>query len=79
MISIIMPPKKKKATKSKNATLDDEEKQGPREFRRQKACPDCGAANVNFDTENEAMICGDCGSIFEEFVVVKEKDELNLF
>jgi ribosomal protein S27E len=73
-VSYNMPPKKKKAKKTA-----DEEAEGPREVQRRKACPDCGATNVNFDPENEAMICGDCGSIFEEFVVIESKDELDLF
>jgi ribosomal protein S27E len=71
-----MPAKKKKATKSKAA--EEEGAEGPREFKRRKACPDCGSVNVSFDTENEAMICGDCGSIFEEFVEVASKAEIEL-
>ena len=69
-----MPPKKKKAK-----ITADEEAEGPRQVKRQKTCPDCGATNVSFDPENEAMICGDCGAIFEEFVVIESKEEPDIF
>ncbi|MBW2964837.1 hypothetical protein KY363_05240 [Candidatus Woesearchaeota archaeon] len=76
-----MPAKKKKAAKPKKPAEDVEEtaESGPREVKRQKTCPDCGSNNVSYDTENEAMICGDCGAIFEEFVVMDSKDEIELF
>lgn len=80
-----MPPKKKaksaKAKKVKKAkkSVDEGDIEKPREFKRQKSCPDCTSNNVSFDIENEAMICGDCGSIFEEFISVEGSDEINLF
>lgn len=75
-------PRKKSARKApggkaKKPAADDSE---ARSFKRRKACPDCGSANIIFDAETERLICHDCGLLFEELVEVEGGgEEIKLF
>lgn len=38
-----------------------------------RICPDCGSRNVRYDGSEDALVCSDCGLIFEE--LTKEEQE----
>ena len=38
-----------------------------------RICPDCGSRNIRFDSGEDALVCSDCGLIFEE--LTKEEQE----
>ncbi|MFC1723592.1 TFIIB-type zinc ribbon-containing protein [Nanoarchaeota archaeon] len=41
-----------------------------------KECPDCDSVNLVFDAEMQQVMCQDCGSLFDEVVEKKRKDEM---
>lgn len=76
-VFLCMPRPKKKSTSNKVDLAEDLETGS---YKRRKACPDCGSADIMFDTDTEQLICHDCGLLFEELVESgEESDELDLF
>ena len=71
-------PKPKKNSTTKKVNLAKESEAGS--YKRRKACPDCGSADIMFDTDTQQLICHDCGLLFEELVESdEESDEVDLF